>query len=86
MKDNDIIIKITHKSAFGKISYETSLEHNDEYYEEECDEMFTLCVRVLKGAGYPDLQIKQAMENWLKTESEDNTTLFIDFIEKKTNK
>ena len=86
MKDNEIIIKITHKSVFGKIAYETCLEHNDEYYEEECDEMFTLCVRVLKGAGFPDLQIKEAMKNWLKTESEDNTTLFIDFTEKKTNK
>ena len=86
MKDNEIIIKITHKSVFGKIAYETCLEHNDEYYEEECDEMFTLCVRVLKGAGFPDLQIKEAMKNWLKTESEDNTTLFIDFTEKKTKK
>jgi hypothetical protein len=86
MKDNEIIIKIMHKSIFGKIAYETCLKHNDKYYEQECDEMFTLCVRVLKGAGFPDLQIKEAMKNWLKTESEDTTDIYIDFTEKKTNK
>ena len=86
MKDNEIIIKITHESVFGKIAYETCLEHNDEYYEEECDEMFTLCVRVLKGAGFTDLRIKEAMENWLKIESESTTSMFIDFTEKNKNK
>ena len=48
--------------------------------------MFTLCVRVLKGAGFTDLRIKEAMENWLKIESESTTSMFIDFTEKNKNK
>ena len=86
MKNDDISIKITHKSVCGKKSYKVRFKHNDEYYEQECDEMFTLCVRVLKGAGFPELQIKEAMKNWLKTESEDTTDIFIDFTEKNKNK
>ena len=83
MNVDDIIIKITHKSVFGKIAYEIALKHNDEYVEEECDEMFSLCVRVLKGAGFTDLQIKEAMKDWLKIESESPTSEFINFTEKK---
>jgi hypothetical protein len=86
MKNDDINIKITHKSVFGKITYEIFLKPNDVYFEEECDEMFTLCVRVLKGAGFTDLQIKKAMQNWLNIESESTTSLFIDFTEKNKNK
>ena len=86
MKNDDIIIKITHKSVFGKIDYKIYFKHNDKYYEQECDEMFTLCVRVLKGAGFPDIQIKEAMKNWLKTESEETTDVFIDFTKKNKNK
>ena len=86
MNVDNIIIKITHKSVFGKIAYEIGLKHNDEYFEQECDEMFTLCVRVLKGAGFTDLQIKEAMQNWLKIESQSTDNLFIDFTEKNKNK
>ena len=85
MNNDDISIKITHKSVFGKIEYKIDFKHNDKYYEQECDEMFSLCVRVLKGAGFPDIQIKEAMKNWLKIESE-TTSMFIDFTEKNKNK
>ena len=82
MEQKDYIIKIMHKSIYGKISYETSFNNNDNYYYEECDEMFTLCVRVLKGAGFKDIMIKEAMENWLKSESKSPSGFHIDFTEK----
>lgn len=85
MEQKDYVIKIMHKSIYGKISYETSFNHNDNYYDQECNEMFRLCVRVLKGAGYPDIRIKEAMQNWLKSQSETNSCIHIDFTE-KTNK
>lgn len=83
MNVDDAIIKITHKSVLGKICYEICVKNNDEYYEQECDEMFTLCVRVLKGSGFSDLEIKEAMQNWLEIESKSNTSVFIDFTKKK---
>ena len=82
MKQKDYVIKIMNKSIYGRICYETSFNHNDDYFEQECHEVFMLCVRVLKGVGYRDISIKEAMENWLKSESKSASGFHIDFTEK----